>query len=195
VKHSTGSTTSTASPRRIASHHIAQEEERMRTISAVALAAALLASPAHAVDAATKEAIRGRGAYGTAGCGLGSMAFGDQPGAVQVLAATTNGLFGTQTFGITSGTSNCGPGLVAQGTKAFVEANRVALAKDAARGQGDAIGAIAVINKCENVPAVAAALQRDFKVIFPTEQASDVQVTNALLKTLHSDPALGCKAG
>jgi len=157
--------------------------------TSIALALALTAT------AASADGIKGNGRYGTAGCGLGSLVFGDQPGAVQIFAATTNGTFGSQTFGITSGTSNCGPGLVAQGTRNFVEGNRVALAKDAARGQGDAIGAVAVINHCENLPAVAAALQRDFKVIFPSEQATDIQVTNALLQTLHSDPALGCKAG
>jgi hypothetical protein len=157
--------------------------------TSVALALALAASSASA------QGIQGTGRYGTAGCGLGSLAFGDQPGGVQIFAATTNGTFGNQTFGITSGTSNCGPGLVAQGTRNFVEANRVALAKYAARGQGDAIGAVAVINHCDDLPAVAAALQRDFKAIFPSEQASDVEVTNALLRTLHSDPSLGCKAG
>jgi hypothetical protein len=166
----------------------------MRTLTlagpAFALALALSATTAAAADG-----IKGDGRYGAAGCGLGSLVFSDQPGAVQIFAATTNGTFGNQTFGITSGTSNCGPGLVAQGTRNFVEGNRVALAKDAARGQGDAIGALAVINHCENLPAVAAALQRDFKAIFPSEQASDVEVTNALLRTLHSDPALGCKAG
>jgi Protein of unknown function (DUF3015) len=155
---------------------------------------AVLASLVLAASTASAQGIKGNGRYGTAGCGLGSLVFADQPGLVQIFAATTNAT-GIQTFGITTGTSNCGPGLVAQGTKNFVEANRVALAKDAARGQGDAIGAVAVINHCDNIPAVAAALQRDFKVIFPSEQATDVQVTNALLKTLHGDPATGCKAG
>ncbi|MCX5790873.1 MAG: DUF3015 family protein, partial [Elusimicrobia bacterium] len=44
--------------------------------------------------------------YGSAGCGLGSLAFqgNDQ---TQILAATTNGTFGSQTFGLTFGTSNC----------------------------------------------------------------------------------------
>ncbi len=156
---------------------------------------AFLAVVALTASAAAADGIKGNGRYGAAGCGLGSLIFENQPGAVQIFAATTNGTFGNQTFGITSGTSNCGPGLVAHGTKSFVEGNRVALAKDAARGQGDAIGAVAVINHCENLPAVAAALQRDFKAIFPSDQASDVEVTNALLRTLHSDPALGCKAG
>ena len=45
-------------------------------------------------------------AHDSTGCGLGSMAWRGQKGVVpQVLAATTNGFFGTQTFGISSGTS------------------------------------------------------------------------------------------
>ena len=42
------------------------------------------------------------------GCGLGSMAFEGQNGLMsQTAAATTNGIFGNQTFGITSATLNC----------------------------------------------------------------------------------------
>jgi len=157
----------------------------MRTL--VLVFAALIATTASAAD----TGLRGNGRYGSAGCGLGSLAFGDQPGGIQIIAATLNGT-GVQTFGITSGTSNCGASLMAEGTKNFVEGNRVALAKDAARGQGDSIGAVAAINRCENVPAVAAALQKNFKTIFPSTQASDEQVTQQLLKTLRSDPALRC---
>jgi hypothetical protein len=165
----------------------------MRKSLVVALALALFAAPAAAQSKQTKDAVKGApGRYGTAGCGLGSMAFGDQPGGVQILASTTNGLFGTQTFGITSGTSNCGPGAFASGTQNFVEANREAVAKDISRGQGEAIGALAVINECKDVRGVGAALQRDFAAIFPSEDASSAQVTEAILRTLHSDPALGC---
>src|SRR5690348_10000976 len=62
--------------------------------------------------------------YGVAGCGFGSMLFGKQPGFIQVLAATTNGTFGSQTFGISTGTSNCtdthpGPAT----SKAFIGGN------------------------------------------------------------------------
>src|SRR5690348_11977029 len=50
----------------------------------------------------------GAGWYGMAGCGLGSLVFGPNDAPVaQVLAATTNGTFASQTFGISSGTSNC----------------------------------------------------------------------------------------
>ena len=51
---------------------------------------------------AENPAATGKSTYGLAGCGLGSMVFGDQKGMIQILAATTNNTFGTQTFGITS---------------------------------------------------------------------------------------------
>jgi hypothetical protein len=175
----------------------------MKSMFAVAFAALLFAAPASAqtrkkaesqVDQ-TQQAIKGTGTYGLAGCGLGSMAFGDSPGAVQIFAATTNGLFGTQTFGITTGTSNCGPGLFAMGTKNFVEANREALAKDISRGEGDAIGALTVINRCGDSAKVGAALQRNFAGIFPSEAATNDDVTKVILDTLHGDAALGCGRG
>jgi len=113
---------------------------------AIALVALLAATTAFAAESDAEKAVKGSGVYGTAGCGLGSMAFGNQKGGIQILAATTNNIFGTQTFGITSGTSNCGTSVFASGTKNFVEANREALAKDISRGTGESIGALAVIN-------------------------------------------------
>lgn len=166
------------------------------SLAAAALFVTLFSTSALAQSDDTKAAIKGSpGQYGSAGCGLGSMAFGKQQGAVQILAATTNGLFGTQTFGITSGTSNCGPALWAQGTKNFVEANREALAKDISRGQGEAVAALTVINACADSSAVGAALQKNFAAIFPNEDASNEQVTAAILETLHSQKTLGCGQG
>jgi hypothetical protein len=81
----------------------------------------------------------GRG-YGPAGCGLGSLIFEPNSGFTQIFAATTNGTFGSQTFGISSGTSNCTDSSGgSDSAKAFVETNRTALAKDIARGQGETI--------------------------------------------------------
>lgn len=63
-------------------------------LAAAAFVAAFSASSAFAVD--------------STGCGLGSMIFRGQRGLVpQILAVTTNGSFGTQTFGISTGTSGC----------------------------------------------------------------------------------------
>ncbi len=56
----------------------------MRTTLAVAVAAALFSLPAVSQAQSTESAIKGSpGRYGSAGCGLGSMAFGNQPGAIQ----------------------------------------------------------------------------------------------------------------
>ncbi len=131
--------------------------------------------------------------YGMAGCGLGSMAFGSQPGIIQVLAATTNGFFGTQTFGITSGTSNCtdaGGGMAS--AKAFIQTNREALAKDISRGGGETVANLATLSGCTNPNAVGGTLQRNFDTIFPSATVSDVQVSEHVVGVLRSDASLSC---
>ena len=131
--------------------------------------------------------------YGMAGCGLGSMLFGDKPGFVQVLAATTNGTFGTQTFGITTGTSNCEDTKAsAESTKAFVQANREAVAKDIARGSGETIASLANLAGCSDSAKVGATLQKEFKTIFPNAQVSDVAVSESVVTTLQAHGELSC---
>src|SRR5512145_696073 len=85
-----------------------KEPHPMRAIRLVVLASVLaLASTASA------QGLKGTGTYGAAGCGLGSMVFGNQPGFFQLLAGTTNHIiFFNQFFGITFGTSNCSPGII-----------------------------------------------------------------------------------
>lgn len=131
--------------------------------------------------------------YGTAGCGLGSMLFGDQPGLIQILAATTNGTFGTQTFGITTGTSNCvdaGGGTAS--AEAFIETNRETLAKEIARGEGETISNLSTLAGCQDEAAVGRALQADFKLIFPEASTSDKQVSEAVINSLSSHSDLAC---
>ena len=55
-------------------------------------------------------------AAGAAGCGLGSLIFKSNGKFTQLLAATTNNSTYTQSFGITSGTSNCNAKGFANGT-------------------------------------------------------------------------------
>jgi hypothetical protein len=166
---------------------------------AVLVVSLLVASSAVAQSKAEqdlKTGLKGKGGnYGAAGCGLGAMAFGNQPGGLQIIAATLNGICANQTFGITTGTLNCGPSLFAQGTRNFVEANREAVARDISRGGGEAIGALTVINACKDSHAVGAALQARFGAIFPSEEATAEHVTGAILEALHADPALGCGNG
>ena len=79
----------------------------MKKILGAVLACSIvcLASNAQAIDS-------------TGGCGLGSMAWRGQSGIIpQILAITTNNSFGTNTFGVTFGTSGCDPnGRVTGGT-------------------------------------------------------------------------------
>jgi hypothetical protein len=136
----------------------------------------------------------GRG-YGPAGCGLGSILFDPGSGFTQVLAATTNTSFGTQTFGITSGTSNCSaPGRGASAARAFVEANRPALARDIARGRGETISSLAQIAACADAAQVGMQLQRRFSDIFPNAGRTDREVSRSVVDALRADAALGCRA-
>ena len=96
--------------------------------------------------------------YGMAGCGLGSIVFGNKPGIVQIFAATTNGTFNSQTFGITSGTSNCVDTSGASSSRLFIDVNREALAKDMSRGSGDTIKSLSAIAGCKDSEAVGAHL-------------------------------------
>ena len=143
---------------------------------------------------AQNPAAHGQSTYGTAGCGLGSMIFGDQKGMIQVLAATTNGWTGTQTFGITSGTSNCGEaGFSSSAAKTFIEGNREALAKDAARGSGETIITLSSMAGCKDAKAVGSVLQRRFAQLFPGEKAPVEQVSQNVIKELRADSSLACR--
>jgi hypothetical protein len=136
----------------------------------------------------------GRG-YGPAGCGLGSLIFEPNSGFTQIFAATTNGTFGSQTFGISSGTSNCADTSGgSDSAKAFVETNRTALAKDIARGQGETIESLSRLGGCESAHAVGASLQRNFDKVFPSAAMSDSEVGNSVVDALRSDATLACRS-
>ncbi|MBL1278525.1 MAG: DUF3015 domain-containing protein [Ectothiorhodospiraceae bacterium] len=81
------------------------------------------------------------------GCGLGSTFFDGQEGTgPQILAATTNGSSGNQTFGITSGTSGCDEGGVVTASASvnmFVGNNLDALSRDMSVGQGESLESLA----------------------------------------------------
>ena len=164
----------------------------MKKLSTLFIAFAVVASGglAHAQGAQVSTA---KG-YGMAGCGLGSMLFGSDPGFIQVVAATTNGSFGSQTFGITSGTSNCKDSAnpVVQ-VSSFVETNREILAKDIARGSGETLSALSSLAECSNAASVGRTLQQNFGVIFPSAGMSDTDVSQRVIQVLRNDAALSCR--
>src|SRR5690606_30804629 len=118
--------------------------------------------------------------YGSAGCGLGSLIFeGDQTWWKQVLATTTNGT-GMQSIAITLGTSNCdspAPLKVGQ-AEAYVEANKVALANDIARGNGETIIGLAKVYGCDNSGEFGMALKSNYAHIFPESNVSAREITH-----------------
>ena len=141
----------------------------------------------------TASAEHHAGAYGDAGCGLGSIVFGAEQGFIQIIAATLNGT-GVQTFGITSGTSNCGGlGGAAVATAAFVETNREVLAKDIARGSGETIEALSSLAGCNDNKKVAAKLQSEYSSIFPSVEVTNVEVSGSVVSLLRKDKSLSCE--
>jgi DUF3015 family protein len=133
------------------------------------------------------------GGYGAAGCGLGAILFGDKPGFMQVIAATFNGSFGSQTFGITFGTSNCkSTDGGAPSAVAYVEANRQQLAKEISRGSGETLAGLASVAGCSDARAVGGRLQVGYKQIFTSADVSDQQVGQNVVTLLKSDASLSC---
>lgn len=168
---------------------------KFKHLALMAIAGCLIASTASAEDSPMERqaGVRQVSGYGPAGCGLGSMIFEPDSGFTQIFAATTNGTSGSQTFGITSGTSNCEDSDGGEeSAKAFVETNRVALAKDIARGQGETIASLTELAGCQDSGAVGHALQKNFKQIFPSSKTSNTQVSSAVIETLKSQKTLGC---
>lgn len=120
--------------------------------------------------------------YGSSGCGLGSIVFEkDNTWWKQVLAATTNGT-GSQTIGISLGTSNCDsptPGKVGQ-VEAFIEANKLALANDIAKGNGETISSLSHVYGCDNSAAFGKALKANYKTIYPTSEVTTTAVATQI---------------
>jgi hypothetical protein len=111
--------------------------------------------------------------YGMAGCGLGSVLFGEsETMGVQLLSSTTNSSYSNNTFGMSSGTSNCNPSRsdktasVRKNIDLFVAANREALATDLAKNNGETIVALAQIVGCSNSQEMGTELKKNYGTIF-----------------------------
>lgn len=149
-------------------------------------------APAPKEEPRKKESVHDQysgGGYGTAGCGLGSIVFGPKPGIIQVIAATINGTAGSQTFGITSGTSNCDIPEMGHQAAVFIEVNKEIVMKDAARGQGETIANLSEILNCNDSALLGQKLQQNYEKIF-NESNSTYESTRQILNTIKSDAQL-----
>ena len=138
-----------------------------KLLAFVAFAVAFSASSAFAID--------------STGCGLGSIILKGQSGMIpQLLAVTTNGSFGNQTFGITTGSSGCDQnGRITGGTGktlAFLENNLEQFAVDAARGHGKTIDTVAALMGVDAEKA-GSVIKENFAFIFDSHDVSAVTVT------------------
>ncbi len=121
------------------------------------------------------------------GCGLGSIAWEGQNGLVsQTFAATTNGTFGTQTFGITSGTSNCEQyKTFAYNEKVdtFVADNMDNLARDIARGQGEYVNTLAILMEVPDGKKASfrSQLQAHFSEIYTSDKVTYSEVVQNIV--------------
>ncbi len=143
-----------------------------------------------AVSLMTAATAFAAGAAGTAhmntGCGLGTMLFkgsADNSTLLQTFQATTNGISGNQTFGITTGTSDCKqPASFASNERMneFVLANMDNLAKDIAMGKGETLDAFAELMgvPVEKRAEFAAKLQSSFGKIFTSEHVAMANVVD-----------------
>ncbi len=128
--------------------------------------------------------------HNNTGCGIGTIVFKGQDGLLsQVFAATTNGTFGNQTFGITFGTLECEkPAAFASNERLnkFVSDNMDNLAMDISKGSGEYLSTLAVLldTPIEERSAFYSTLQSNFSNIYATCDVTHVDVLNNIEKVV-----------
>jgi len=130
------------------------------------------------------------------GCGWGSKLMDGQKGtASQVLAVTTNGTSGNQTFGITSGTSGCTQDGVVKSnwkTAMFIDGNKSKLARDMSTGSGETLESLASLIGISNQDKAAffQTTKENFARIFPSDDPATDQVIASLKQVLAANEQL-----
>ncbi|TWI70733.1 Protein of unknown function (DUF3015) [Desulfobotulus alkaliphilus] len=150
----------------------------MKKFFAAVLIGLFVAAPAFAVN------------RDNVGCGLGSMLLEEKDGLLwEIMATSTNGTSGNQTFGITSGTLGCEkPANFAKREQLdrFVADNMDSLAVDIAMGEGETLGALAELAEVDESRRVDffVALQMNFDTIYPNGKVAGTQVVDQITDIL-----------
>lgn len=133
------------------------------------------------------------------GCGLGKNLWSDYSHqksiGPQVLMATTNGTSGSQTFGISSGTSGCtndGTVFAQYKTGLFAAANYDSLAQEMAQGGGEHLASLAELMgvPAENRPAFFAVAQAQYPTLVSSSDTSPAAMIHILNDGMRAEPAL-----
>ncbi len=129
-------------------------------------------------------------------CGWGAKLFDGQRGiAPQVLAVTTNGTSGNQTFGITTGTSGCTQDGVVKSnwkTAMFIDGNKTSLARDMSTGSGESLESLAKLIGIQEQHKAAffQVTKENFARIFASDNVTTDQVVASLKQVLATDSQL-----
>ena len=133
------------------------------------------------------------------GCGLGKLAWSDYKNqkeiAPQVMMATTNGTFGSNTFGISSGTSGCtndGTIMGSEKVNMFAAINFENLSQEMAQGQGEHLASLATLMgiPVEHHPEFFAMTQEKYTTLIKTGETSPKAVVKALHESMATHPVL-----
>jgi len=133
------------------------------------------------------------------GCGLGKLAWADYKNqkniAPQVMMATTNGTFGSGTFGISSGTSGCtndGQVMADQRTNMFAAMNFDNLSQEMAQGKGEHLASLATLMgiPAEQHAAFFALTQERYTAMVEAGETSSVALVKALNDAVGKSPVL-----
>lgn len=146
------------------------------------------------IVSAAAPAAFAKGNHTMAGCGLGYVLFGnsDNSRLMQILAATTNGTSGNQTFGITSGTSGCtedGAVKFAKEAEVFAEVNLDTLRLEMAAGNGEFVRSFASLLGT-NTDSLVKFFQAEYTSLFPTASTTSAEFLAALSQKLADHPEL-----
>lgn len=132
------------------------------------------------------------------GCGLGKLAWSDYGGqkqiAPQVFMATTNGTFGSQTFGISFGTSGCtNDGVIMRNKRINFAANAFDnLKQEMAQGQGEHLSSLATLLGIapEDQPAFFSMVQDRYTSLLSHDDADPLMVLHAIEEAMGEHPIL-----
>jgi hypothetical protein len=173
---------------------IKQEEDGMKKLlmlSVVAIFVVMQGALAFAATTGTPDT--------GPGCGLGKVAWQNYPHAKtkgsQIMMATTNGSFGTQTFGLSTGTLGCTDDnrwWAEQKTTMFAELNSEALAQEMAQGRGEHLSSLATLLGIpqEQHAVFFAMTQERYSSLINAGELSGVAMVKALNSAISANPVL-----
>lgn len=126
------------------------------------------------------------------GCGLGAVLIGEKQGlGWNILGTCLNATSGNQTFGMTSGTLDCGQeSAVVNLSKIdkYVSENMDSLAIDIAQGQGESLDALAELANISNdkKDLFSMTLQENFQTIYPDASVTHTSVVKRISEIIET---------